>query len=63
MPNPRRNLRLDQLSLFHPAPNRPRWRSFPEETREVAVRLLTQLLRDHLKRRHLDRGDVEADDE
>ena len=63
MPNPRRSPRLDQPSLFLPAPNRPRWRSFPAETREVAVRLLTQLFRDHLKHRQLDRGDVGADDE
>jgi hypothetical protein len=63
MPNPRRSSRLEQLSLFQPAPNRPRWRSFPAETREVAVRLLTQLLRDHLKRRQLDRDDVGVDDE
>ena len=63
MPNPRRSSWFDPLSLFQPAPNRPQWRSFPAETREVAVRLLTQLCRDHLKRRHLDLGDVEADDE
>jgi hypothetical protein len=63
MPKPRRSPRLDQQSLFQPAPKRPRWRAFPAETREVAVRLLTQLFRDYVKRRQLDRGDVETDDE
>ncbi|TNF80791.1 MAG: hypothetical protein EP299_02400 [Acidobacteria bacterium] len=58
MPNPRRSSQFDQLSLFQPVPNRPQWRSFPKETQAATVRLLARLFRDHLKHRHVDRGNL-----
>jgi len=63
MATPRRTALPAQLSLFLPAPNRPRWRSIPPKSREVVVQLLAQLLRDHAKRQQVGRSDGDADDE
>ena len=47
-----RNLRsFDQLALFHPRPNTPRWMSFPAEVREQTLKLLARLLREHRRAR------------
>ena len=63
MSNPRRTWQPDQLSLFQPVRNRPQWGMLPHESREGVVRLLVQVLRDHVKRQQVDRRDAGADDE
>jgi hypothetical protein len=37
----------DQLTIFHPLPLTPQWRSMPIEVREQALKLLARLLRAH----------------
>ncbi len=36
-----------QLTMFHPLPLTPQWRSMPVEVREQALKLLARLLRAH----------------
>ena len=38
---------LKQLTIFHPLPLTPQWRSLPIEVREQTLRLLARLLRAH----------------
>jgi hypothetical protein len=38
---------LDQLTIFHPMPLTPQWRSMPIEVREQTLKLLARLLRAH----------------
>jgi len=51
-----RDLRqLDQLTLFHPRPMTPQWKSFPAEVREHALRLLARFLREHRRTQLIER--------
>ena len=47
----RRFAQEEQLWLFERPRVRPRWKQFPAEVREEAVRLLTLVLRGHVARR------------
>ena len=46
----RRFVQEEQLRLFERPKMRPRWKQFPAEVREEAIRLLTLMLRGHVAR-------------
>ena len=60
MPVPRRVAPENQLNLFHPTRPRPMWATLPAEVRQVAMRLMVQLLRDHRRGQILTRQEQEV---
>jgi hypothetical protein len=42
--------RVAQFKLFHPPQKRPSWQMLPPETKRKTVRLLSRLLREHIRR-------------
>jgi hypothetical protein len=50
----------DQLTIFHPIPLTPQWRSMPIEVREQALRLLARLLRAHRRAQLAERQDAKV---
>lgn len=46
---------LDQLTLFHPRPTIPQWKSLPVEVREHTLRLLARFIRQHRRARLVER--------
>ena len=51
---------LDQLTIFHPMPLTPQWRSMPTEVREQTLRLLARFLRSHRRAQLAERHAVKV---
>lgn len=60
---PRPPVSQEQLRLFQPRPNHPGWTTFPEEVRQEAMRLLTEILAECRSRKTQPADGEEVSDE